>query len=42
MFLFMWQDEIIGVAQFIDACLGRVYTSAGPSVGNQASDQPGP
>ena len=30
MLLFMWQDDIIGVAQFIDACLGRVYTSAGP------------
>ena len=31
---------LFGVAQFIDACLERVYTSAGPPVGNQASDQP--
>ena len=29
MILFMWQDDIIGVARFIDACLERVYTSAG-------------
>ena len=28
MILFMWQDDIIGVARFIDACLERVYTSA--------------
>ena len=27
--LFMWQDDIIGVARCIDACLKRVYTSAG-------------
>ena len=43
MILFMWQDDIIGVARFIDACLGRAYTSdesAGPPVGDQASDQP--
>ena len=40
MTLFMWQDDIIGVARFIDACLERVYTSAGPPVGDQASDQP--
>ena len=38
--LFMWQDDIISVAQFIDACLERVYTSAGPPAGDQASDQP--
>ena len=38
--LFMWQDDIIGVARFIDACLERVHTSAGPPVENQASDQP--
>ena len=24
--LFMWQDDIIGVARFIDVCLERVYT----------------
>ena len=40
MILFMWQDDIIGVARFIDACLERVYTSAGPLVGDQASEQP--
>jgi hypothetical protein len=40
MILIMWQDDVIGVAQFVDACLGRVYTSAGPLVGDQASDQP--
>ena len=40
MILFMWQDDIIGVARFIDACLERVYTSAGPPVEDQASDQP--
>ena len=33
MILFMWQNDIIGVAHLIDACLGRVYTSAGPPVG---------
>ena len=26
--LFMWQDDIIGVACFIDACLERLYISA--------------
>ena len=26
--LFMWQDDIIGVARFTDACLERVYTCA--------------
>ena len=42
MFLFMWQDDIIGFAPFleVDACLEKVYTSAGPPVGDQASDQP--
>ena len=40
MILSMWQEDIIGVARFIDACLERVPTSAGPPVGNQASDQP--
>ena len=40
MILFMWQDDIIGVAQFIDACLERVFTSAAPPLGDQASDQP--
>ena len=36
----MWQADIIGVARFIEACLERVYTSAGPPRGGQASDQP--
>ena len=26
MILFMWRDDIIGVAQFNDACLERVHT----------------
>ena len=38
--LFMRQDDIIGVAWIIDASLERVYSSAGPLVGHQASDQP--
>ena len=38
MILFMWQGDIIGVARFIDACLERVCTSAGPPVRDQASD----
>ena len=40
MILFMWQNDISGVARFIDACLERVYTSAVPPVRDQASDQP--
>ena len=42
MILFMWQDDLIGVAHFIDACLELVYTSmsTGPTIGAQASDQP--
>ena len=32
MILFMWRDDIIGVAQFNDACLERVHTTAGPPV----------
>ena len=40
MILFMWQDDMTGFAHFIDACLERVYTSAGPPVGYQVSDQP--
>ena len=34
--LFMSQDDILGVARVIDACLERVYTSAGPPIGDQA------
>ena len=40
MILFVRQDDIIGVARFVDACLERVYTSAGPPMGDQASNQP--
>ena len=40
MILFMWQDDIIGVARFIDVCLETVYTSAGPPAEDKASDQP--
>ena len=40
MIFLMWQDDMIGVARFIDTCLKKVYTSAGPPVGDQASDQP--
>ena len=36
----LWQDDIICVARFIDECLERVSTSAGPPVGDHASDQP--
>ena len=40
MILFMWQNDIIGVARFTDACLQRVYTTAEPPVEDQESDQP--
>ena len=40
MIFHMWQDDIIGVARFIDARLERVYTSAGLPMRDQASDQP--
>ena len=40
MILFMWQDDITGLARFFDACLERVSTSAGPPVVDRASDQP--
>jgi len=36
---FMWQDDLVGVAKFVDACMEMMYT-AGPSAGGQASDQP--
>ena len=35
MILFMWRDYITGVAQYIDACLERMYTSAGPQGGSR-------
>jgi hypothetical protein len=34
------QDDGIGAAWSIDACSEIVYTSGGPPVGDQASDQP--
>jgi hypothetical protein len=40
MTLFMWQGDIMGIANIIDACLERAYTSAGPPMGERASDQP--
>ena len=40
MTLFMWQDDVIGVARVIDHAQKECYTSAGPPVGDQASDQP--
>ena len=40
MILFMWHDDINDVARYISGMLrDRVYTSAGPPVGDQASDQ---
>ena len=40
MIFFMLQDDIICIARFTNACFEGVYTSAGPPVQNQASDQP--
>ena len=37
----MWHEEVVGVAQFIDACLERVYTSAGPRMGTRHVISPG-
>ena len=37
----MWQEDLVGFAQFIHECLKKVYFSAaGPSLDGQASDQP--
>ena len=36
MLAFMWQDDLIGVAKFVNACLRKMNPSEG-----QASDQPG-
>ena len=33
---FMWQDDLIGVAKFVNACLHKMNPSEG-----QTSDQPG-
>ena len=35
MSLFMWQDDIIGVARLIDGYLKGVFTSAGPPMGTR-------
>ena len=40
MILFMQEDDVMGVARFIDACLERVYISGSPPMGDRASDQP--
>ena len=34
MIAFIWLDDI-GVAQFMDACSERVYTSTGPRMGTR-------
>ena len=39
MLQFMWQDDIHGVAIFIQACLDRCYAGPDPQ-GGRASDQP--
>ena len=36
MLAFMWQDDLIGVAKFVNACLHKMNPSEG-----QTSDQPG-
>ena len=36
MLAFMWQDDLIGVAKFVNACLQKTNPSEG-----QTSDQPG-
>ena len=38
MLAFMWQDDLIGIAKYINACLNRVIP---PPSGGSASDQPG-
>ena len=40
MILFMWQNDFVGVAPFLDACLSRMYTTAGLPLGDHASNQP--
>ena len=40
MILLLRQDDIISVSRFTNACLERVYTSAGPRMGDQASASP--
>ena len=39
---FIWQEDLVSVAKFIDVCLDKVYAyapAAGPSHDGQASDQ---
>ena len=40
MLLFMWQQDMVSAARFIDECLQLVYTSADPLIEDQASHQP--
>ena len=40
MLQFMWQDDIRGVAIFIQECLDRCYGANPDPEGGQASDQP--
>ena len=40
MLQFMWQDDIHGVAIFIQECLDRCYGANPDPEGGQASDQP--
>ena len=35
---FMWQDDLIGVAKFVNMCLNKVNS---PLLWGSASDQPG-
>jgi len=38
---FMSQEDLVGVAKFINVCLDKAYVpAAGPSHDRQASDQP--
>ena len=38
---FMWQEDSVSVAKFMNGCLDKVYApAAGPSHDGQASDQP--
>ena len=35
---FMWQDDLIGIAEFVNMCLNKVNP---PLLGGSAFDQPG-
>ena len=37
----MWQDDLVGLAKFVNDCLNKAYNAAaGPSPDGQASDEP--